>query len=31
LGFGAANQSILVERGAAVDTVVISRLGRVRH
>ena len=31
LGFGAANQSILVERGSAVDTVVISRLGRVRH
>ena len=31
LGFGAANQSILVERGGAVDTVVISRLGRVRH
>ena len=31
LGFGAANQSIVVARGGAVDTVVISRLGRVRH
>ena len=31
LGYGAANQSIVVQRGSAVDTVVISRLGRVRH
>ena len=31
LGFGAANQSIIIQRGGAVDTVVISRLGRVRH
>jgi Tfp pilus assembly protein FimT len=31
LGFGAANQSIIVSRGSAVDTVVISRLGRVRY
>ena len=30
-GFGAANQSIIVQRGTAVDTVVISRLGRVRY
>ena len=31
LGYGAANQSIVVRRGSAEDTVVISRLGRVRH
>ena len=31
LGFGAANQSVVVQRGSAVDTVIISRLGRVRH
>ncbi len=31
LGYGAANQSIVVRRGVAEDTVIISRLGRVRH
>ena len=31
LGYGAANQSVIISRGAAADTVVISRLGRVRH
>jgi prepilin-type N-terminal cleavage/methylation domain-containing protein len=31
LGHGAANQSVVVARGAARDTVVISRLGRVRY
>ena len=31
LGFGAANQSVVVSRGGAADTVIISRLGRVRH
>ena len=30
LGYGAANQTVVLERGSAVDTVVISRLGRVR-
>ena len=30
LGFGAANQSIVLRRGDVVDTIVISRLGRVR-
>jgi Tfp pilus assembly protein FimT len=30
LGYGAANQTVVLRRGAAVDTVVISRLGRVR-
>src|SRR5687768_11160079 len=29
LGYGAANQSVIIRRGAALDTVVISRLGRV--
>jgi prepilin-type N-terminal cleavage/methylation domain-containing protein len=29
-GFGGSNQSIVVQRGTAVDTVVVSRLGRVR-
>lgn len=31
LGYGAANQSIVVRRGSASDTVIISRLGRVRY
>ena len=30
LGYGAANQTIVLRRGDAADTVVISRLGRVR-
>jgi prepilin-type N-terminal cleavage/methylation domain-containing protein len=31
VGYGAANLSVVVRRNAAVDTVVVSRLGRVRH
>ena len=31
LGYGAANLSVVVRRSVAVDTVVVSRLGRVRH
>ena len=31
LGYGAANQSVVISRGTASDTVVISRLGRVRY
>ena len=31
VGYGAANASIIVSRGRIVDTVVVSRLGRVRH
>ncbi|HEY0242645.1 MAG TPA: GspH/FimT family pseudopilin [Gemmatimonadaceae bacterium] len=31
LGYGAANSSLIVSRGNVVDTVVVSRLGRVRH
>ena len=30
-GFGASNQTIVISRGNASDTVVVSRLGRVRH
>lgn len=30
LGYGAANLSIIVSRGTAVETVFVSRLGRVR-
>ena len=31
VGYGAANASLIVSRGRIVDTVVVSRLGRVRH
>jgi prepilin-type N-terminal cleavage/methylation domain-containing protein len=31
LGYGAANLSVVVRRNSAVDTVFVSRLGRVRH
>ena len=31
LGYGAANQTIVVQRGSASDSIVISRLGRVRR
>ena len=31
LGYGAANQTVIVDRGGASDSVVISRLGRVRR
>ena len=31
LGAGVANGSVIVSRGSAADTVVISRLGRVRR
>ena len=31
VGYGAANASLIVSRGRVVDTVVVSRLGRVRH
>lgn len=31
IGYGAANLSLRISRGRAADTVVVSRLGRVRH
>jgi Tfp pilus assembly protein FimT len=31
VGYGAANFSLIVSRDAVVDTIVISRLGRIRH
>lgn len=31
MGYGAANLSVVVRRNSAVDTVFVSRLGRVRH
>jgi Tfp pilus assembly protein FimT len=31
IGFGASNLSLVVTRNSVTDTVVVSRLGRVRH
>lgn len=31
LGFGAANTQIILRRGAAADTIAVSRLGRARR
>ena len=31
LGYGASNTTVIARRGAAADTLVTSRLGRVRH
>jgi type II secretory pathway pseudopilin PulG len=31
VGYGAANLTLVLKRGAAVDSLFVSRLGRVRH
>ena len=31
VGYGAANLSVVVRKSSVVDTIVVSRLGRVRH
>ena len=31
VGYGAANLSVFVRKNSVVDTIVVSRLGRVRH
>ena len=31
LGYGATNQTVVLERGRVMDSIVISRLGRVRR
>lgn len=31
IGWGAANTTVIVSRGAVADTIVVSRMGRVRH
>ncbi len=31
IGYGAANLSVFVRKNSAADTIVVSRLGRVRH
>ena len=31
IGYGAANLSVVVGKGSIADTIVVSRLGRVRH
>ena len=31
MGYGAANLSVVVRRNGSVDTIFVSRLGRVRH
>jgi type IV fimbrial biogenesis protein FimT len=31
LGYGASNARLIVGRGTSTDTVIVSRLGRVRH
>jgi prepilin-type N-terminal cleavage/methylation domain-containing protein len=30
-GYGAGNLTLVIKRGSAVDSLVVSRLGRVRH